>query len=325
MAKSTGVLYGSSKSYKTWNFGLLSKYIYEKTNKPILMVTADGGGYRPIQKFVDAGIIQPLVITNDPSRLALVRRVVEGYWPESINSEGERDSKKMVLVPKDSIGGYIFEGVTSIAESIHTLYRGKKTGMNPAYSEIIKSELVGADSKELPNNITVGGLSQDSYNLVQQEMKYILNYSWTLPADYIWWSGHEASATDELTNKVVRGIQLVGNAATPRIGKEIGGMIHAYKVEIEEDKVSKEKRFETRYYFQSHPDNLLKNVFWEASSRLAGDQIPDLLKKYPNGYFVPSYNKGLDDYLRTENELMAKGTNDVLEWKKKIDSKKEEK
>ena len=322
MAKSTGVLYGSSKTYKTWQLGMLSKYIYEKTGKPSRMITADGGGYKPIEKFVKAGLIEPLVVTNDSQRLALIRKTVEGYWPCEIDSEGIRQSKQMRKIQPNEYGGYFYEGVTSIAESIHSLYRGKKTGMNPAFSEDIKSELVGEKNETL-DKMTMGGLSQDSYGLVQAEMKYILNFSWTLPVDYIWWTGHEASSEDEMTRKVFRGVALVGSAATPRIGKDIGYMIHAYKVELEEDKLTKEKRFETRYYFQSHPDNLLKNVFWEASSRLAGDQIPDLLAKYNRGYFVPSYNKGLDDYLRTEDELMAKGSDDIKKWKLEIDSKKE--
>lgn len=322
MAKCTGVLYGASKSYKTWNLGLLARYAYECTGRPSLLITADGGGFRPIQKFVDAGIIQPLVITNDPMRLVIARKVVEGYWPEAIDGEGIRQSKKMMKIPANSIGCYIFEGVTSIAESIHSLYRGRKTGMQPAFSETAISDLTDEKGNSLTPT-TIGGLSMDSYGLVQAEMRYILNFSWTLPADFIWWSGHEASAEDDITRKVVRGVALVGTAATAKIGKDIGYMIHAYRVELEEDKVTKEKRFETRYYFQSHPDNLLKNVFWEASSRLAGDLIPELLEKYKGGYFVPEYSKGLDEYLRTEDMLVAKGTNDVIEWKARLDAKKE--
>jgi len=324
MVKSTGVLYGASKTYKTWNLGLLAKYIYEKTGKPSLLITADGGGFKPIQKFVDAEIIMPLVITNDPSRLSLVRRVVEGYWPDEIDSEGIRRSKKMTKVNPGLVGGYLFEGITSIAESIHSLYRGKKTGMQPAFTEKVESELVDSTGQAMSNQ-TIGGLSMDSYGLVQGEMKYLLNYSWTLPADFIWWSGHEASAEDDITKKVVRGVALVGQAATPRIGKDIGYMIHAYRVEGEPDKVTKAKTFETRYYFMSHPDNLLQNVFWEASPRLDGDSIPDLLKKYPGGYFIPEYSKGLDEYLRVEDDLVTKGTGDIIAWKKAQDTAKEKK
>jgi len=321
MAKSTGVLYGASKTYKTYNLGLLAKYIYEKTGKPSLLITADGGGYKPIQQFVDAEIIMPLVITNDPSRLALIRRVVEGYWPDEIDSEGIRRGKKMTKVNPGLVGGYLFEGITSIAESIHSLFRGRKTGMQPAFSEKVESDLVDSTG-QIMSNITIGGLSMDSYGLCQAEMKYLLNFSWTLPADFIWWSGHEASAEDDITKKVVRGVALVGQAATPRIGKDIGYMVHSYRMETGIDPKTKEKSFETRYYFQAHPDNLLQNVFWEASSRLPGDMIPELLKKYPGGFFVPSYDKGLDEYLRTEDELVVKGTDNIKVWKQKLDAAK---
>lgn len=318
MAKSTGVLYGQSKTYKTWNLGMLAKYIYEKTGKPICFVTADGGGYKPIQEIVDTEIIQPLVITNDPSRLSIIRKIVEGYWPQDIDKEGIRQSTKMIKVSGEAIGGYIFEGVTSIAESIHQLYRGRKTGMQPAYTEDIKSDLTDSTGKALEGG-KIGGLSMDSYGLVQAEMKYILNFSWTLPVDYIWWSGHEAQGEDESSKKTVRGIALVGTAATPRIGKDIGYMIHAYRVPTKEGKV------ETRYYFQTHPDNQFKDIFYEASSRLPGDKIPKLLEEYPGGYFVPGYDKGLDEYLRFEDKLIEEGTSTLSEWKKKIDAQKEQK
>jgi len=321
MAKSTGVLYGKSKLYKTWQLGLLSKYIYEKTGKPSLLITADGGGFTPAQQFVDAGLIQPLVITNDPSRLALMRKIVEGYWPEEINKEGIRTSKKMVKVPPDTIGGYLFEGVTSIAESIQSLYRGKKTGMNPAYTEVVQSDLTMENGSAM-SQVIIGGLSMDSYSLTQAEMKYLLNFSWTLPAPFIWWTGHEASSEDEMTRKVFRGLALVGSAATPRIGKDIGYLIHAYQVEVDKKVGDKTERVvEVRYYFQSHPDNLMPNVFWEASPRIAGDLMPQLLEKYPGGYFIPKYTEGLADYLRFEDSLVEKGTNDLVEWKKNQDAK----
>lgn len=321
MAKSTGVLYGSSKLFKTWNLGLLAKYAYEKTKKPTLLVTADGGGYKPIQKFVDARIIQPLVITNDPSRLAIMRKIVEGYWPQDINSEGIRTGPKMLKIPEDFVGCYIFEGMTSIAESIQSLYRGKKTGMNPSFSEVIQSDLTTDKGVALSGGM-IGGLSQDSYGLTQAEMKYLLNFSWTLPAPFVWWSGHEASSEDELTRKVFRGVALVGSAATPRIGKDIGNMLHAYKVEVDKKVGDKlERQVEVRYYFQSHPDNLLTNVFWEASPRIAGDLIPELLKKYPGGFFTPSYTSGLDEYLRFEDELVSKSTGDLQAWKAEMDKK----
>ena len=318
MAKSTGVLYGASKTYKTWNLGLLAKYIYEKTGKPSCFVTADGGGFKPIQEFVDAEIVMPLVITNDPSRLSIIRKVVEGYWPLDINKEGIRQSSKMIKTTGDVVGGYIFEGVTSIAECIHQLYRGRKTGMQPAYCENIKSDLVDEVGKSIDvGGTTIGGLSMDSYGLVQAEMKFILNYSWTLPVDYVWWSGHEVQGEDEMNKKTVRGIALVGTAATPRIGKDIGYMVHAYRVPIQGG-------VETRYYFQSHPDNQFKDIFYEASSRLPGSLIPKLLEKYKGGYFVPKADgEGLDGYLRFEDKLIETGTSSIKEWKAKIDKEKE--
>jgi hypothetical protein len=319
MAQSTGVLYGAAGCYKTWNLGLLSKYIFRKTKKPVRWVTCDGGGYKPIQSLIDAEIIYPLVLTDDPMRLVIMRKIVEGYWPKEIDKNGTRISKILEDENIKNYGGYIFEGVTSIAERLHELYRGKKTGMNPAFSEPIGSDLQDDKGNAIGGG-NIGSFSMDSFGLIQGEMTRLLNYSWTLPVPYVWWSGHEAVAEDDITKKVVRGVALVGNAGTPRLAKNVGEMIHAYRVETGEQVINgkKEKTFETRYYFQPHPDNTLQNAFWEAKTRLPGDKIESLLKAFKGGYIVPEYTVGLDAYIETEELLLDQGTDELKEWKAKV-------
>src|SRR5215831_13149188 len=144
MATNTGVVYGATGTYKTVNLGFLAKSIFAKTKKRVRLITTDtgggAGGCAPIQDIIDAGIIEVLNLVNDPSRLLLLSKIVEGYWPKNIIN-GVRQDKKM-LDPENlkDIGGYFFQGITSIAESIHELYVGRNTGMNVAYSEKINSD-----------------------------------------------------------------------------------------------------------------------------------------------------------------------------------------
>jgi hypothetical protein len=305
-----GILYGASGTYKTHNLGLLAKHIFAITKKPTRWITADGGGFMPIKPLVDAEIVIPYIITDDPLRMLMIQRLIEGYWPSKLE-DGKRVGKMLLKPDTSNVGAYIFEGTTSIAESLHRLYEGKTTGMKSAYSEVIPSDFVDESNKLLPA-LTIGSYSMDSFGLIQGLMMKFINYSWTLNVPYVWWSGHEASAEDDLTKKIVRGVALVGNAATPRIGKNVGTMIHAIK-EMKEDKT------ETRYYFQSHPDALLKNVFWEAKTRVPGNKVEALLNTFnKGGYFVPEYEGGLDLYIAREEELLEQGTEEVLKWKEEI-------
>ena len=317
MAINTGAIYGETGTYKTWNLGLLAQHIFAKTKKPVRWVTADGGGYRPIQPFIDAGIIEVLSIVNDPMRIGTLSKIVEGWWPKEIDN-GMRVGK--VFYTPDSvskIGGYIFEGITSIAESIQNIYAGVQTGMKPAYAENIQTNFIDENNKLLQSG-KIGGFSMDSFGLVQGHMIRSINYSWTLPVEYVWWSGHDVVVEDEEggNKKVITGIGVVGQAATPKLGKNLGAMIHAYRVEVvDKDGV---RKMETRYYYQPHLHNRIKNVMWEAKPRVPGNLMSALLDKYKGGYFVPEFNKGLDEYVRTEEGLLESSTNDLLEWKKKI-------
>jgi hypothetical protein len=317
MVTNTGVLYGDTETYKTWNLGLLARHIFAVTKKPVRYITADGGGFRPIQSLVDAEIIIPLMVANDPKRIAVLQSIVEGYWPQTIKEYSRvGDTFLKPSTVSGLAGGYIFEGVTSIAESIHKLFEGIVTGMKPAFGQTIKADFKDEKNVAIPN-VTIGGYSQDSYGVVQNIVHKLINYSWTLPVKYVWWSGHEALAEDEFTNKTVRGVAMVGKAATPRLGKHLGSVIHAYRTKtLANDK--KVKTNEVRYYFQTHPDNTIRDAFWPAKPRIPGDQMEALLKVFPEGYFLPEYNGGLDLYIRTEEELLSKGSEEAKAWKKGI-------
>ena len=51
----TLVLYGPTGTRKTVSIGDFAKYIYEKTGKKTRLLTADGGGWGPIQDVVKCG------------------------------------------------------------------------------------------------------------------------------------------------------------------------------------------------------------------------------------------------------------------------------
>src|SRR5712664_596051 len=56
------LLYGESGVGKTENLGLAALYVWEKYGKISRLVSADGGGWKPLQPYIDLGIIVPLSI-----------------------------------------------------------------------------------------------------------------------------------------------------------------------------------------------------------------------------------------------------------------------
>ena len=56
----TGLIYGESGTFKTTQIGTLARYIYRRTGKPIRLISADLGGWGPIQQEIDAGLIIPV-------------------------------------------------------------------------------------------------------------------------------------------------------------------------------------------------------------------------------------------------------------------------
>ena len=81
----TVVAFGDSGLWKTTNAGFAAKYTYEATGgKVTRYISADGGGYRPIQPLVDAGIVEPFRIVEVKNPLVVMRKLSIGYWPDRL-------------------------------------------------------------------------------------------------------------------------------------------------------------------------------------------------------------------------------------------------
>lgn len=356
MANTTICLYGRSGTYKTSQIGFLAQYIFEKTNGKILrLVSADGGGWKPIQPFIDAGLIEAFSIVDETNPIFLMHKLCQGYWPKNLGKDGKKING---IVDKNlsNVGGYVFEGITTIAERFLDHLAGKKLGMNPSYSlrltstgeDIITSEkgdlvtkaysssggLVDENNKAL-EAITSGAYSQDHYGFVQKNIIEKLLLSWSLPVDVVMWTAHEAEGNDELDRSIIRGPAVVGKKGTPKIGRNVGALIHAESYttskvipvtnQIGNKGTKIEEITEVRYNFMSHPDKLSNKIIWECKPRTPAAGIPELLKVFRDGYFVPTTDGGLDRFLKIEDQLLNKGTEDLLKWKKEMMEKMENK
>ncbi len=64
MKANTHLIYGESGTFKTTAIGFFAEYIWRKYGKRTRLVSADGGGWFPVQKYVDAGIIEPYSVSG---------------------------------------------------------------------------------------------------------------------------------------------------------------------------------------------------------------------------------------------------------------------
>jgi hypothetical protein len=112
------VLYGASGLYKTSEIGWTALYVLEKYGKRTRLVSADGGGFGPIQSLIDAGIVEVWPIRNRLHFIEAVDKACQGWWPVD-----PRDPRSPIEPPNANpsireVGLYAFEGLTSFGSGI---------------------------------------------------------------------------------------------------------------------------------------------------------------------------------------------------------------
>src|SRR5690348_16987254 len=100
--------YGSTGTRKTTSAGHFARYVFELTRAPIRYITADGGGWEPIQPYIDAGVIVPFRLSDSKTLLEQIRLLMKGHW---LQADGTLGAKPDL----DNVGAYAVEGITSIS------------------------------------------------------------------------------------------------------------------------------------------------------------------------------------------------------------------
>jgi hypothetical protein len=330
MARS-GVIYGDTNTYKTTAGAHLARYIFDLTGKATVLLSADGGGWSPCQKEVDAGMIRPFRVDTATIPLPMLRKVSQGYWP--VNPT-EKDVSKIDFRPInwDEVGGAIVEGFTSIGTMLmrHAADRNLKTG-EEGTTPFSQPIMVNGEIKME----TFAGSSRGHYNFVQnQEYGLTMNFiSW--PVEYVLFTGHEKKTEDGDRNTVY-GIAAPGKAITALIPTWVGDCIHAQdyqvkrvikapKIDGKPGEMVEEDSVDTfcRYYFKKHPDPST-GIMYPAKPRVAHSAVAALDREFPGGFFVPTTEHGFDLYLKALDRLAAsEGEDDdtLKRWRAKMDAK----
>lgn len=307
----TTLIFGKTGSGKTTSLGEAAKYLYKKTGGRIgRWICSDKGGWKPAQGIADAGIVEVYNIVDEPNMPVLIHKLARGYWPTALE-QGQRPKGVKLAPPTEesmkNVGFYFYEGLTSTAEELMKYLRDRQIPIGgDAVGKFTVKDEDGKDVLFCANNMK-------HYDWVQGEMMVVLSELTALPVPNVIISANEAAGTDDDSRDTIRGPQVIGKAATARVGKNVGDCIHYETYTKTEGQVNS---LAIRAYFKSHPDPKFPTINYDCKARIPLSQIPTLDKKFPGGYFDP---KLLGEFLGACDDATKVAAAEAAEWKAAID------
>lgn len=301
---STALLYGATKTGKTREIGALALYIYQKYNKRTRLISADGGGWASLQDCVDAGLVDPINISDAPTPLTLLHRLARGDWQVDGKWLPRREQASF-----SEIGMYAIEGFYSICQLLmgDQIEKGRKI----AEDVVGKFQEKDADTGEV---LTFGNASRAHYGFVQQQLLQLIREFQGLCAlgvNQVLFTSLESSGEDEFTNAKVLGPASAGKALTQVLPQRVGDLIHL-EIVAKGEKEGLAPAQEYRAYFQSHIDPGVRRA-WPASLRLtpAMNLAMKEDKELAKGYLI----------LTDEQGAAREGISRLWRWKDAMPSK----
>ncbi len=313
----THLTYGESGTFKTTNAGFFARWVWKRYHKRTRMVSADGGGWAPVQHYVDAGIIIPFGVGNigiDPSKktspMTVIRKLSRGEWPKVVKVGNQQMVRLVPTTPEEwaDIGAYIVEGLTSIGDlEMEELRRDQRQIGEDAVG---KFSIQSQDLSDVAETFSANNRAH--YNFVQNEVFTMVRAFSSLPVEHVLFTAHEGKGEDEGTREAIRGPAIVGKAVTAKVPTWVGDCLHyeSYieprQVEVlEGDKkfISVQQNNVVRAYFTRHPDQKFPNISYPAKPRVPAELVGEIFKRWPGGYVKLTTTEGLDSLLDFEDEL----------------------
>ena len=322
----TGLIYGDTNTYKSTAVGHFSRYIYEKTGKRTLLLTTDGGGLEPIQGEIKGGLLVPHRC-NVQMPLPFLYKIAEGYWPE--HPEDASLLTNLVRINYEEFGGLAIEGLSSVSQTVmrYLADNGVKTGED-ATNQFGLQVMVNGKAEV----VKFAGNSRGHYGFTQNHLYSLMMKFASWPVEYVLWTAH-SSKSEEEDRTPIYGPDVAGKKATAKVPTWVGHCIHAQDFQVRKpveipDPADPKKKVTVdeieqvvRMYFMKHPDPVT-GILYPANPRVVAVKLPELLKRYPGGYFVPTLEQGFDEFLKTMDQLQDEQGDSVAEWRKKVDEKR---
>jgi len=224
------LIYGASGTGKTENLGLAAKYVWEKYGKITRLASADGGGWKPLQPYIDLGIIQPFSLNAAKTPLKVTMAIAGGYWPKM-----KADGSGKEYVPLDwrdvegdekngipGVGCMCFEGLTSFADAIFISLTRRKDIHIPETPK---------DSFVTDGDDYYGFSGRAHYGFVQNRIQEMVARANGLPFEKMVWTALENDGVDPETKETCYGPKVIGKALTGKAPAWFGDCIHLVDID----------------------------------------------------------------------------------------------
>ena len=323
MARS-GVIYGSTGTYKTTAVKHFAHYIAERTGKATLLLSADGGGWAPCDPEVKAGMIVPYRISPRGVPQTL-RKVGQGYWPDEQNNFRPIDY--------GLYGGMAVEGWTSIAVALlrYLSENGIDIGGESRAKLGTFTAQVTVDGQQTAEKFwsTTRG---DYGEMPKQLNSFTLNVS-SLPLEYVLFTALDRTGEDD-NRSTIGGPDIPGKQSLYNAPQWVGDCIHAQDYQVKRvvkvpapgnpKELVDAEVVETivRYHIVTHSDPVT-GIKYHCKPRVTPEKVGELLKRYPGGWFEPSPEHGFDQYLAALDELSDQQaqSDGLTNWRERMKAK----
>lgn len=338
--------YGPTGSFKTTQNGFLARYVYEKYGKITRILytgASDGALTRPEEEI---GIVESFRLGLRQNPLPMLRLFARGYWPKVVTLNGMRKIQMQEPTAEtwEKVGCVILDSLSMAAEEgmRDTVDKGKPMAQDPVTPFVESIDVVNSHGQVTSKDEIFAAPAKAHYGFGQNLGVGIINALSSLPCQIVGFTTMEKKADEEDASgrQTVYGPEMPGKVLTPKVGGLVGDLIHfdqyfvpALVDDIDEatgkprlDPVTKKSKQatillpKTRAYFVKHKD-VKSGIDFPAKPRLHSSQFPKLLERWPKGYFEPTLQGGLDEYVRFLDDLEAGATEKMKAWREEMDRK----
>lgn len=201
MAGTKILLYGRTGSGKTAQIGELAEYVFVKTGKPSILWTADKGGTKTIQPYIDLGIIEVVEIgSTDP--FIFLNKSANGFKRDATGKWAKVDMSKYGLAA--------FESFRSFADGMMMSMEQKlAAGVNIGGSANISFQ-AASDG----DTLKITGANMSIYGVAQNQIRNEVWNSHKLDVPYLIWTSAVSKDEDVNAAGKVLGPDVIGKSMT---------------------------------------------------------------------------------------------------------------
>lgn len=253
------MVYGDSRSLKSWEWMKIAEHILETTGKITRVVYSDLGGFEAVREASEAGLIQLFKLADAESPAAALMKLSRGEWPVEKDGIVEQVWPEFRDNGGQEVGMYVFDSLSSLASlaMVELVEKRQRVGQ----------DVVGA--YEFFGE-KFGNPSMAHYGSVQWGLRRLLMNIANLPVPKVFITALEGVGKDE-AGRSVYGPMAIGKALTDSLPAMTGDL---WRFELRDGKY--------KAWFSHHPDPQT-GIQWPANLRL-DHGLEEWLEKYPEGW-----------------------------------------